>query len=137
MRTKKQLGKSLGQNEGFMTGGHQIVHARTYKRETPAWTVNGKEVQKVLLRAFPKLATDDRQRESAGRWNMVIHLYFRLGYTRGQIAEELDTTTERIKGVIRSIYRVSDGRRADGKGPLKRLKKASHAPKRLNQRKHY
>lgn len=119
-RSTKQLGRALDQNDGFMTGGHQIVHARTYKRVIPAWAVNGKEVQKVLLRAFPKLATDDRQRESAGRWTMVIHLYFRLGYTRGQIAEELDTTTERVKGYIRSIYRVSKGLRADGKGPLKR-----------------
>ena len=128
MRAKKQLGRSLDQNDGFMQGGHQIVHARTYKRKTPAWTINDKEVQKVLLRAFPKLATDDRQRDSAGRWTMVIHLYFRLGYTRGQIAAELDTTTERVKGYIRSIYRVSKGRRADGKGPRKRVKKGSACP---------
>jgi len=110
-------------------GQYGVVKARTYKRKVPAWTVNDKEVQKVLLRAFPKLATDDRQRESAGRWTMVVHLYFRLGYTRGQIAEELDTTTERVKGYIRSIYRVSKGYRADGKGPLKRTKNGSHAPK--------
>src|ERR1700719_4810332 len=126
MRTGKQLVRSLDYNECFMTRGHQIVHARTYKRKVPAWTLKDKEVQKVLLRAFPKLATDDNQRESAGRWVWVIQLYFRLGYTRGQIADELVTTTERIKGVIRSIYRVSEGRRADGRGPLKRW----HAPKR-------
>jgi hypothetical protein len=129
MRAKKQLGWSLDQNDGFMQGGHQIVQARTYKRKTPAWVYKDSEIQKVLLRAFPKLATDDRQRDSAGRWGLVIHLYFRLGYTRGQIAEELDTTTERVKGLIRSIYRVSKGRRADGRGPLKRFKRL-HAPKR-------
>ena len=127
MRTRKQLGNLLGQNESFVNGGHQIVQARTYKRKAPAWTLNDKEVEKILLRAFPKLATNDRQRESAGRWITVIYLYFRLGYTRGQIAEELDTTTERVKGYIRSVYRVSKGLRADGKGPLKRR----HAPKRL------
>jgi hypothetical protein len=131
MRTSKQLANLIGQNEGFAAGGHQIVRARTYKRKIPAWALNDTEVQKVLLRAFPRLATDDRQRDSAGRWITVIHWYFRLGYTRGQIADEFATTTERIKGVIRSIYRVSKGRRADGKGPLKRFKKAPHAPKRL------
>jgi hypothetical protein len=130
MRAKKQLGRSLDQNEGFMTGGHQIVHARTYRRKTPAWVYNDLRIQEVLLRAFPKLATDDRQRDSAGRWGLVIHLYFRLGYTRGQIAEELDSTVERVKGLVRSIYRVSKGLRADGRGPLKRLKKGRHAPVR-------
>jgi len=123
MRVRKQLSKLLGTNEGFMTGGYTTVRARSYKRTIPSWALSDKEVQKVLLRAFPRLATDENQRESAGRWITVIHLYFRLGYTRGQIADEFATTTERIKGVIRSIYRVSKGRRADGKGPLKRLKK--------------
>ncbi len=127
MRPKKQLGKSLDQNDGFMTGGHQIVHARSYKREVPSWTLNDKTVRRLLLRSFPKLATDGRQRDSAARWGMVIHLYFKMGYTRSQIAEELDTTTERIKGVIRSIQRVSAGRRANGTGKLKGLR----APKRL------
>jgi hypothetical protein len=130
MRTSKQLARSLDQNDGFKQGGHQIVHARTYRRKTPSWAYNDSEIQKVLLRAFPKLAIDDRQRDSAGRWGLVIHLYFRLGYTRGQIAEELDSTVERVKSYIRSIYRVSKGRRADGKGPLKRLKKPRHAPNR-------
>jgi hypothetical protein len=125
----------MGKLRGIVDAGesfsrsHGVVSPRTYKRETPEWSLNKHAIRVLLLRAFPKLATEDRQRDSAARWATVIHLYFRMGYTRGQIAEELDTTTERVKGVIRSIYRVSEGRRADGKSPLKRLKKSTHAPK--------
>ena len=112
----KRLHQVLDQSDSFAVGGHRIVRPRTYKRDIPKWAMSDTKVRSLLLNAFPKLATSDNQREAAGRWATVIHLYFRIGYTRGQIADELDTTTERVKGVIRSIYRVAEGRRANGTG---------------------
>lgn len=124
-----QLRRSLDRNESFLNGGHQTVGARTYKRTTPAWAKNDRFIQQLLQRSFPKLANNDNQREAAGRWAAVIHLYFRIGYTRSQIAEELDSTEERIKGVIRSIYRAAQGKRADGSGIRTRTMPLKHPSK--------
>lgn len=108
--------------QAFNGGGHQIVHARTYKRAIPRWTKNDKSIRELLLRTFPRMREDDRQHEAAARWGAVIHLYFRMGYTRSQIAEEIGSTTVKVHGMIRSILRVSKGIRADGRGPLGRPK---------------
>jgi hypothetical protein len=93
---------------------HQVVQARTYGRKCPEWTQNDKQIAEVIRQVFPRW--DTTQKTAAARWALVIHLYFRMGYTRSQIAEETGSTTEKIKGVIRSIYRASQGRRADGRG---------------------
>ena len=97
----------------------QVVQARTYKRKKPTWVWNDKKIRDLIVRAFPKMETSRTQRESAARWASVIHLYFRMGYTRAQIAEEIGSTTGKIHGIIRSISRVSKGLRADGTGRLK------------------
>lgn len=123
----RDLKQVLDQSDAFM-GSHRIVRPRTYKRDIPKWTTDNTKVRAVLLNAFPKLATVDNQRDAAARWATVIHLYFRMGYTRGQIAEELCTTTERVKNVIRSIYRVAAGRRANGTGNKVRRIKGERAP---------
>lgn len=105
-------------SEGFISG-HGIVKARTYKRNVPKWALSDSSIRKVVLRAFPRMATDPRQRDAAARWAAVIHLYFRMGYTRSQIAEEIGSSTQKVHGVIRSILRVSKGLRADGNGKLR------------------
>lgn len=115
MSRSSQLRKTVGGNETFFQG-HQTVGARTYAREAPEWTKNDAEIKKLLLKVFPKLATDSGQRASAARWASVIHLYYRLGYTRSQIAEEIGSTDVKIHGVIRSIARAYRGLRADGSG---------------------
>lgn len=115
MSKNSQLRRTLGRNETFFQG-HQNVGARTYDREAPKWTKNDGAIRTLLLKTFPKLATDDNQRTSAARWASVIHLYYRLGYTRGQIAEEIGSTDVKVHGVIRSITRAYKGLRADGSG---------------------
>jgi hypothetical protein len=112
-----QLRNVMDGGEQFM-GGHGIVKARTYKRKVPEWTKSDKAIRKVILRAFPGLASDPEQRKAASRWANVINLYFRLGYTRSQIAEEIGSSSSKVHGVIRSILRVSKGLRANGTGKL-------------------
>lgn len=116
-----KLGQQFDYSEPFMNG-HQIVNARTYKRSVPEWAYNDAAVKDLLLTAFPKLKTDKRQATAAARWVSVIHLYFRMKYTRSQIAEELDSTVSRIDSVIRSIYRTAKGHRANGSGSRTRSK---------------
>ena len=115
-RDFQQLRKIFEGGDPFMSNGHQIVKLRTRKRTVPAWTRNNKEVQKVLLRSFPKLATDSRQRIRAARWARIIHLYFRLQWTYRQVADELGITPERMHDLIRNICRSAAGLRADGTG---------------------
>ncbi len=123
-----ELRKKIDGNDPFMSSGHQIKKTVSRHRKIPDWVKSNAEVRKLLLRSFPKLATDTKQREKAARWTRVIHLYFKMSMTHGQIAEELgeqmdDGTVKplslsTVQSIIRSITRVSQGRRADGRGNL-------------------
>lgn len=97
---------------------YQIEQARSYRRIQPLWVRNEKKVAALILRSFPKAKTNKGQREAAARWASVIHLYYRMGYTRSQIAHEIGSTETKVSGIIRSITRVSKGLRADGSGKL-------------------
>lgn len=99
------------------TGGFQVGAARTYKRMPQIWANSDLEIRKVLLTAFPRQATNPKQRAKAGRWLRVIHYYFRLGYTRVQIAEEMGNTVSAIHTLIRSINRVRKGKMAKNGKP--------------------
>lgn len=102
-------------NDSFF-GGHQIVKARSYKREIPTWARNSALLQKMMLQSFPSLKTNAQQRDGAKRWAAVITLYFVMGYTAGQVATEVGSTKEKIRFVVRSISRAVKGLRADGCG---------------------
>ena len=124
--------KSLrGQVDATFPHGYQDAKARTYKRKMPLWTASDAGVQEVLLRAFPKLRTNDAQGEAAARWARIIQLYFRTGYTRKQITEEMDLTPSQINNCLCRILRVGKGLRTDGKprgGKRGRPKKPGKIP---------
>lgn len=117
--TSKEL-RDLGLFSGsdlFMRGGHQIINrnlanARA-KRKAAPWATNDDEVQKILLRAFPKLARDEKQRKRAGRWLRIIHLFYRSGMSSGEVAAELKETPYRIRDTLRGIRHVAAGGRYD------------------------
>lgn len=114
-----ELRKKIDSNDPFVTGGHQVLKPRSDdKKKVPEWTRDDKKVREVLLRAFPKLTTDTRQRTRAARWIRVIHLYFRMYMTRGQVAVELGESPKWVRDIVRNIRRVAAGRRSDGNGML-------------------
>jgi hypothetical protein len=117
-RDFQQLREILDGDDPFMVGGHQKSHLRTKERKVPEWTKNNKKTQQVLLRSFPKLRTDLKQRLQAARWARIIHLYFRMQYTYRQVAAELEMPPRAVDSMIRSIKRVAAGRRANGTGLL-------------------
>lgn len=129
MRKSKQLRGSFDPKDSFLSSGHQVVQARSNKRETPDWAMSNARVREILLRSFPKLKTETRQRNAAARWMWVIQLYYRLGYTYTQVAEEIGSSPVKVENVIRSIKRVVQGLRADGRGRLtgKRGRPKKHA----------
>jgi hypothetical protein len=112
-KTHDALRQSFGGNESIMRG-FQIGKLKTYQRKIPRW-VNNAEIQKIILAAFPKLKTDQKQRTGAARWANVIHFYFRLRYTARQTAEELAIKASAVNETVRSVKRAASGRRADGK----------------------
>ena len=112
-RNSKSLRRQV--DTTFPKGGFQDAKARTYERKVPLWTSSDAGIQEVLLRAFPNLDSNEAQREAAGRWNWIIQLYFRTGYTRGQIMEEMGLTASQINNYLCSILRVGKGLRTDGK----------------------
>jgi hypothetical protein len=112
----EELRKSFDGSESFMTRGHQIIKVRRGNRKTPTWVKDRKKVQQILLHSFPKMQTNALQRERAGRWARIIHLYFKVQMTYGQVAEELGMPPRRVEGIIRSIHRAASGRKANGKG---------------------
>lgn len=120
MEKNKQLRDAVDSNDPFVSRGHQIVTARSNNREIPTWALNRSKIQAILLCSFPKLKTDSRQRNAAARWTWVIQLYFRMGYTYTQVAEEIGSSPTKIDSVIRSIKRAAQGRSANGSGLLGR-----------------
>jgi hypothetical protein len=105
-------------NENFDTSnlkGFQITESGVgAEKEIPAWVWEKTETQKVLLTAFPKLATDKNQRKRAGRWAQVINLYYLQGMTAEEVARELNETRIVIKRLIISISRISKGLTVNG-----------------------
>jgi hypothetical protein len=104
-------------NDSFMNA-FQIMKTRTMEREIPSWTLNDKKVQQVLLRAFPRLRTDNKAAICAGRWMRLIHLYYRVQMPNFQVAKEMNTSINVVKTTLSHIRRVAKGRRADNTAPL-------------------
>lgn len=105
-------------SDSFMTGGHQIIRprgaagerARPYAhRQRPAWTKSDEKIKALLLKSFPKLQTNVRQRKAAARWMRVIYLYHRTGFSKGQIAQELGESVGAVKMIIIRINRAAKG----------------------------
>lgn len=118
----EKLRTILDTNDSFVAGGHEIKKIRTRKKDVPAWALNNKKVQELLLRVFPKLRTDPKQRRRAARWAAAIHLFYRVGMTHSQIAAELKTKSVRIKLVLQHIRWSVRGFTANHRG-LRKAKK--------------
>lgn len=125
-----ELRNRFDARDPFVTGGHQILKPRSSKKQIPDWARDDKKVREIVLRSFPKLLEDDRQRKAAARWIRVIHLYFRMHMTRGQVAQEMGIESSQVRDFVRNIRRVAAGRRSDTKGVLGA--KAKGRPKKIH-----
>lgn len=103
--------------------GAKGKHVGSRGRQTPQWTKTDAGIRRLLLKVFPKLKSDPKQRQLASRWARVIHLYFRMGYTYAQISEEMNlrSPSEKrpysiIENVIRHIKWAQEGRSTNGSG---------------------
>ena len=119
-RTNAQLRRLLDSDDSFLSRGHQIIKIRRHQHKRPEWTKHENQIRGLILLAFPRCEDNDeagkRQRVRAGRWARVIQLYYAMGYTYSQVAEEMGTTSNRVRNLIRHIVNVSRGKRANGSG---------------------
>lgn len=114
-RRKREFSKTIVDFSERAVRGFQITESGLgVEKEIPAWVWEKTETQKVLLTAFPKLATDKNQRKRAGRWAQVINLYYLQGMTAEEVATELNETRIVIKRLIISISRISKGLTVNG-----------------------
>jgi len=111
--TFEELRGFLDGQDPFMTTGHQILKIRRPKKTIPSWAYSHKKIQEFLLRVFPNLEKDQKQRERAGRWVRILYLYFNQNWSRGQIASELKLTYSAVNSTIRAIKRAAAGLRSD------------------------
>jgi len=84
------------------------VRTRKRERQIPAWALDDKRVRQVILKEFPKLVTNARQRALAGRWARVLYLYFRVCQWDKTIAEVAGCTVRAVEGVIRRAREVGE-----------------------------
>lgn len=122
--TLRKLRKSFGVNDPFMSMGFETKKIRKYGKRIPEWVNDQEKIKAVFFRSFPKMQFDPKQRAQAGHWIRIITLYYKQGWTRSQIAEELGGSYCQIDSTIRNIKRAFEGLALDGRGHRKR---ANHA----------
>lgn len=96
--------------ETFGVGGFQVrrVPQRHKEKEVPEWAIKDESLRVILLKAFPRLHINASQRKSAARWAQVIQLYFRQGWTRIEVADEMMETEESIRCLVFRIKKVAE-----------------------------
>jgi hypothetical protein len=84
-------------------------------RNIPAWTLSDGAVKKLLQTTFPKMLSDTRQRDRAGRWASTIYLYFRAARPASEVAHELKISEKTVYDTVLRIRRAAKGLRTTGR----------------------
>jgi hypothetical protein len=111
----EQLRQRFDGSDPFVAGGHAVRGGGMTRNadrvaNTPEWANDNLQVRELLLKVFPKLATDENQRKRALAWATIIYLYHRCGMTQLHISMRLGWTENRVKMMIRNINRAATGR---------------------------
>ena len=77
--------------------------------------MNNTKIQKILLRVFPKLRTDEKQRKGAKRWSLIIYYFYTASYPAGKVAELMGISEKTVYDTVLRIKRVVKGLRSTGK----------------------
>lgn len=110
-----RLRTKIDSSDQFLEGGFEVKAIRSLEREIPEWALSNKEVQRVLMTAFPKLSLIEKSRKArkrinkAGRWMRIIHLYYRMGLPKQIVAKELKMREGTLDTTLRNINRVERG----------------------------
>ena len=119
----EQLRKVFDGADSFVAGGHAVRGGGSTRHaervaNIPEWANSDAEVRQLLLKVFPKLETDERQRKRAAIWALIIYYYFRMGLTQGRIALKTGWKSKKVNNIIQSIKYVTEGRTAHGEARI-------------------
>lgn len=106
---------SFDKKDSFQTGHSRRGGPTLRMRKMPEWMKNEKSIHGLLLRIFPKLKTDERQRKNAAGWLEIIRLYFKSGWKAQDVAEKLNTSKKQVYDTAQRITRAGAGLRTTGK----------------------
>jgi hypothetical protein len=109
------LMSSFDGKDHFQTGHSRRSGPTLRMRKMPEWMKNEKNIHALLLRVFPKLKTDARQRTSAAHWAGLIRLYFKSGWKARDVAGELNISEKQVYDTAQRITRAGAGLRTTGK----------------------
>lgn len=119
------LRTKIDSNDQFMSGGHQIKKVRVHERKDREWAMSDSKIRDLINLVFPLWRTNPRQRLRAGRWNRIIHLYYRTRMSSVMVAEEMGVSKNTVRLTLNRMNRVISGRNTSNRGPLKRPLPAS------------
>jgi len=115
---------------GLSIGGSPRSGNRIRAVNPPEWAVNNDLLREVLLRAFPKLETNETQYRRAILWVEIIHRFFRCGHPASLVAMELfseeglakrpwlrasSNPEKYVENTVRRMRRIAAGLRGTGK----------------------
>jgi hypothetical protein len=87
-----------------------------YSKETPSWVYDDGAINCLLVGKYTKLASQWSALQKAVRWNCVIRLYFRLGWSAGDVAQFINTDTDTVENLVRAIRKAGERlRKVEGK----------------------
>jgi hypothetical protein len=92
--------------DGDDMSSYHPVRTREHERFVPLWVLDDEKLRQVILKTFPKQATDAQQRESAGRLLRIVYLYFRANQWVKTIAGAVGCSVRAVEGVIRRARKV-------------------------------
>ena len=132
-----QLRRKFDGADSFVAGGHAVRGGGSTRHaervaNVPEWANDDVQVRLLLLSVFPKLATNDKQRERAGEWLAVIYMYFRQGLTRNRIAVRMGWTLSKVNNKIHAIQCAVKGKRADKPKLTKGITKKTGRPRKVH-----
>jgi hypothetical protein len=87
--------------------GYQPTKVEEFDGEVPKWASDDSKLRDLLLRAFPRLHTDQKQKLGAARWLKVVTLHYRLRWTESQIAEEMELTISAFRSMVARMKRTA------------------------------
>ena len=105
----------LDRKDSFQTGHGRRGGPTLRMQKIPKWMNQESDIQRVLLRVFPKLKTDEHQRKSALRWLGLIHWYFKIGWSAQDVAEKLHISAKTVHETAQRIRYAGAGLRTTGK----------------------
>ena len=110
--------------------GFQIGSVRKTAKKVPEWAASNRKIGKLLLLAFPKLATNERQRSRAATWAAVIYLSYRAGLSDRTIADQLGCSVRGVETCRRGAVLAAKGLQTKGR-PRRKMGRPSKLSRSL------